>query len=73
MLVTIRIKPNSRKGPLIEVETDGLTVFIRERAVDGQANEALVKLLAGHFGVPKTKVRIVRGAASKIKIIEIEE
>lgn len=49
--VVVRVKPGSRKGPLVEVGEDGeLTVYVPERAVDGKANEAVTKLLAAHLG-----------------------
>jgi len=38
---------------------------------DGKANEALVRLLAKTLDVGKTKVRIVSGTASRMKIIEV--
>lgn len=70
----ITVKPGSKKGPLVEVSPDGsLTVFVRERAVDGAANEGVVKVLAAHFGVPKSAVEIVRGHTSRSKLVEVED
>jgi len=72
MRYTTKVKPGSTKGPLVVTEADGLlTVYLRERAADGKANEALIKLLSKHFGVPKTKLQIIRGHTSRTKIIEI--
>lgn len=72
MLVSAYIKPNSRKGPLVEPQEDGsLVVYVREPAVDGKANKALMALLAKHFDVPKTSITIIRGHTSKHKVIEI--
>jgi uncharacterized protein YggU (UPF0235/DUF167 family) len=71
--VTVAVKPGSKKGPLVVQEDDGaLTVFLLERAVDGAANEGLIPLLAKHFGVSKSKVRIVAGFTSRIKRIEVD-
>lgn len=39
---------------------------------DGKANDALIRLIAKALGVGKTKVRIVSGAASRMKLIEAE-
>ena len=39
--------------------------------VDGAANEALVALLAERLGVPKRQVVIVRGATSRLKVVEV--
>jgi uncharacterized protein YggU (UPF0235/DUF167 family) len=71
--VTVTVKPGSKKGPLIEANDEGLlTIFLQERAVDGAANEGLVALLAKHFEVSKSKVKIVSGFTSRIKRIEVD-
>lgn len=72
MRITIKLKPNSNKGPLIETHDDGsLIVYIREIAAENKANDALIKLLSEHYNVPKTQIEIVRGRTSRHKIIEI--
>lgn len=50
----------------------GYLAYLQERPIDGQANEALEKLLAEHFAVAKSKVQVVRGFKSKNKIVEIQ-
>jgi uncharacterized protein YggU (UPF0235/DUF167 family) len=68
--VVVRVKPGSRKGPLVEVEVgdDGaLTIYVPERAVEGQANQAVVKVLAKHLGVPRSRLELVSGATSRVK------
>ncbi len=69
----MRVKPGSRKGPLVEATEDGLIVHVRERAVDGAANEGLVRALAAHFRTAPSRVRIVRGHTSRIKRVEVDE
>ncbi|MCV7258313.1 DUF167 domain-containing protein [Mycobacterium shimoidei] len=67
-IVTVRVKPGSRKGPLVEVGPDGsLTIYVAERAVDGKANAAVTRLLAEHLGVPKSRVELVAGAKARLK------
>jgi uncharacterized protein len=71
--VVVRVKPGSRKGPLVEIGNDGeLTIYVRERAVEGKANDAVVKLLAKHFGVTPSRVQMVSGATSRVKRFRIE-
>lgn len=72
MDLTVRVKPGSSKGPLVEPGGAGeLTVYLNERAVDGAANDALVKVLAKHLGVSKSRVEIVRGHTSRVKQVRI--
>lgn len=72
--VTVRVKPGSRKGPLvIELSAGELEVYVPERAVDGAANQAVVRLLAGYFNLPKSRVRLARGIKSRHKIFELSQ
>ncbi len=67
------VKPGSKKGPLIVVSGDGtLTVFVKERATNGAANEGLIALLATHFGVSKSRVTIESGFTSRIKRVSLD-
>ncbi|MFB6608698.1 DUF167 domain-containing protein [Agromyces sp. NPDC056379] len=75
--LTIRVKPGSRKGPLVEA-LDGdpaasLTVFVRERAIDGAANAGVIAALADHYGVPKSRVHILRGESSRVKRVRVDD
>ncbi len=73
MIIAVRVKPGSRKGPLVEVGADGeLTIYVPERAVDGKANEAVIKLLAGHLGVASSQVRLITGATARMKRFRID-
>jgi uncharacterized protein YggU (UPF0235/DUF167 family) len=66
--VVVKVKPGSRKGPLIEVDADGqLTIYVQERAVEGRANDAVTRLLAAHFDVPASRVQLVSGVTSREK------
>lgn len=72
MKINVIIKPNSSKGPLVETQDDGsLLVYVREIAIDGKANEALIKLLAMHFSVSKSQISILRGHTSRHKVVEV--
>ena len=74
MRYTVMVKPGSKKGPLVEAGEDGtLTVFLKERAVDGAANEGLIKVLAEHLGVRKASVTIESGFTSRIKRVSVAD
>jgi len=66
--VVVKVKPGSGKGPLVEVGPDGeLTIYVRERAVDGKANDAVTRLLAAHLQLPRSRVELVSGMTSRLK------
>ena len=74
MKISVKIKPNSRHREEVVPNDDGsLTVYTKAPAVEGRANAAAAKLLAKHFGVAPSKVRLVRGATSKYKVFEVDK
>ncbi|WP_024794099.1 DUF167 domain-containing protein [Tomitella biformata] len=74
MIVSAQIKPNSKKGPLVERQDDGtLVVFVRAPAVEGKANKAAIEVLAKHYGVSKSRVELVSGHTSRHKRFEVSE
>ena len=74
MKISTRLKPNSRHCEEVVANDDGsLTVYTKAPAIEGRANLAAVKLLAKHFGVASSKVKLVRGAASKYKVFEVDK
>jgi uncharacterized protein (TIGR00251 family) len=44
---------------------------VKQPPKQGKANEAVIRLLAEHFGVPRSQVRILSGFRSRNKVIEI--
>lgn len=47
------------------------TVACRAPPTGGEANEALLGILADHLGVPRGRLRWVRGARSRLKRLEV--
>ena len=74
MKFSILLKPNSRHREEVVTNDDGsLTIYTKAPAIEGRANAAAAKLLAKHFGVAPSKVKLVRGATSKYKVFEIDK
>ncbi|MHA7653654.1 DUF167 domain-containing protein [Mycobacterium sp. ML4] len=66
--VLVKVKPGSRKDPLVEAGPGGeLTIYVREQADNGRANDAVTRLLAAHLEVPRGRIELVSGATSRRK------
>jgi uncharacterized protein (TIGR00251 family) len=68
--IQVKVKPNSKTEELNQ-EGDSFIVKVKEPPKEGKANQAVIKLLAEHFGVPRSRVRILSGFKSKNKVIEV--
>jgi len=72
MKIQVKVKPSS-KTEAIGQEGDSFIVQVKEPPKEGKANQAVVRLLAEHFSVPKSQVRILSGFRSRNKVIEVVE
>lgn len=70
--IWVRVKPQAKKENVIKVADGEYCVSVHPPAQDNQANQAVVKLLAEHFSVPKSAVTVIRGQASRKKLIVID-
>ena len=76
IVVTVRLTPKGGRDSIdgIEALGDGSTVLkarVRVAPSEGEANAALVRLLAKAVGVPASRVSIAGGATSRIKRLKI--
>lgn len=68
--IIAQIKPNSRhKQGVFEVEGRVL-VYVKSPATEGKANTEAIDVLAKHLNISKTKLKLIRGAKSKLKTFE---
>lgn len=69
--ITIKVLPRSSRNS-IELLPDGsYKVKITAAPVDGEANKKVITFLSKEWDVPKSKIKIVKGEASREKLIEI--
>ncbi|MBL8559873.1 MAG: DUF167 domain-containing protein [Hyphomonadaceae bacterium] len=74
--IRVRLTPSSNDDRIDGLATDSagaahVKARVRAAPEDGEANEALVELLADSLGVAKSSVRIERGATMRVKTIYV--
>ena len=55
----------------LKIKNDLIEIGMMEKPVKGKANAVIIKQIAKHLGVSKSKVRIVAGEKSQDKIVEV--
>jgi uncharacterized protein (TIGR00251 family) len=71
MRIYIKVTPRSFKNEVIKISEGEYKVRITAPPVDGEANEALIKILSDYFKVAKSNIKIVGGRSARTKIIDI--
>lgn len=69
--IALRVTPKASRN-LVEEGPDGLRVLVTTVPEGGKANQAVTKLLAQALGVAKSRLVLVRGAASRDKVFRLE-
>jgi uncharacterized protein (TIGR00251 family) len=72
MILTVHAKPGARATKIVDwLDDTTVVIAVAAPANEGKANAVLVAFLADHYGVAKSRVRIVRGATTRMKHLEI--
>jgi uncharacterized protein YggU (UPF0235/DUF167 family) len=67
----VRAKPGAR-APGLARAGETVVVAVRERALDGAANAAIVRAVADWLGVAKSNVVLERGATARMKRLRVD-
>ena len=70
-VIEVRVVPNARKSEVIELDGGGYRVRLAAPAVEGAANEELIRVIAAHFNVRPREVEIVSGHKSRTKRLSV--
>src|SRR5215218_3080864 len=70
--VNVHVQPRASRSEIVGLHGAALKVRLQAPPVDGAANDALVALFAEQLGVPRRAVRVVSGATSRGKVVEID-
>jgi uncharacterized protein (TIGR00251 family) len=71
-VIQVKVKPNARASRLVAQDDGTWVAQVAAPPVDGKANEALIALIAEHFGVRRVQVRIRSGSSARIKLVQID-
>jgi uncharacterized protein len=69
--IAVHVTPRSGRDEVSGLRGSELAVRVTATPDDGKANRAACRVVARFFGVPKTDVSVVRGAASRHKQLEV--
>ncbi|MEI2720672.1 MAG: DUF167 domain-containing protein [Gemmatimonadales bacterium] len=68
----LHVQPGARQTVVAGRHGDAIKVRLAAPPIDGRANEALLAFVAERSGVPGRQVTLVRGAASRSKVVEVQ-
>jgi uncharacterized protein YggU (UPF0235/DUF167 family) len=70
--LALKVTPGARSEG-IAIENGRLLVKVRAKPQDGAANDAVLALLAAALGIATSRLRLLRGATSREKLVQIDQ
>jgi hypothetical protein len=70
--LTVKVHPRARRSAVTGRLGGAWKLGLAAPPVDGKANDECVRFFAELAGVPRSRVRIVTGLTSRLKVVEIE-
>jgi hypothetical protein len=67
----VRVHPGARRNAITGIHDGALKVSLTTPPTDGRANQALIAFLAAELHIPRARVILLTGAASRTKSLRI--
>lgn len=71
LVLSLHIQPGARKTEIVGLHGQALKIRLSAPPVDGKANACLIEFLAEQLDLPRTRVELVSGAASRLKRLRV--
>ena len=71
LVLELRVQPRASADQIVGVVGDRLRVRVTAPPVDDAANRRVIALLAKEFGVARSRVALIAGAASREKRVRV--
>ena len=72
LILSCVIQPKAKSDEVVGPHNNALKIRINAPPIDGKANRHLIDYLSKQFGVPKSSVKIMKGAGSREKSVAIK-
>ena len=69
--IWVTVKPRAQIEAVTQIAAGEYRVSVHASPQNGKANQAIIELLARHFCVPTSAIKIVRGHSARKKQISI--
>lgn len=70
--VQVRVQPKASQNAVDGIRDGVVRVRVTAPPAGGEANDAVIRLLAKVLGIGRTRISIVRGQSARVKTLEVE-
>ncbi len=67
MKISVKVKPQAKENKVKKIGLDNYAVWVKAKAIEGKANQAVVKILSEYFNIAKSKIILIKGKRARDK------
>lgn len=73
MNINVKVIPRARQNKITQDSPGNFKVHTNTAPQGGKANEAVIAQIAVYFGIPKSHIKLVRGATAHTKVFALRD
>jgi uncharacterized protein (TIGR00251 family) len=71
IMLTLHVQPGAKRSEIVGLHGEALKIRLAAPPIEGRANEALLKFIAGLFAVPLRNTELKQGGQSRHKVVAV--
>jgi len=71
MKVSVKVKPQAKEDKVNQIGKNQFVVWVKAKAIEGKANQAVIKVLSKYFDIAQSKIVLLRGERARDKVFKI--
>ena len=71
MKISVKVKPQAKEDRVEKIGLNDYIIWVKAKAIEGKANQAVVKILSEYFDIAKSKVVLIKGKKARDKIFMV--
>ena len=71
MKISVKVKPQAKEDRVNKIGENQFAVWVKAKAIEGKANQAVIKLLSKYFDIAQSKIVLLRGERARDKVFKI--
>ncbi len=70
MKISVKVKPQAREDKVEKIGLNDYVVWVKAKAIEGKANQAVIKILSEYFDIAKSKLVLIKGTKARDKVFK---
>jgi len=72
ILLSVKVQPSARKQEIQKISDREYKIRVLSPPIEGKANKEVIEVVASHFHLPVSRIKILRGQKSRKKIVVLD-